>query len=245
MVNLLLGLVLGVLSSLLAWFVAVGLLTPKIEIRRTVQALDDDKGCVRYRFGIRNKRIFRDAQDLTVKVRCRCRTSAAGHTGNRVRRTFDIPVDDAWVPIIRSRWYWRKHQPKDRNAKITWPQLPVMLIDQIAPWAVDGLPKDRLGMLDLSEVLNPSTHRGSIRLIVTAFDSWSGTKKLFIERFGLDDVERRQVADADSQTTNHGESRSMIRENGARFWRLVAARPWRVSAAWLRVIHWFRAHRGR
>src|SRR5258708_7615792 len=102
-------------------------------------------------------------------------------SGTRI--TFSIPVDDEWIPVIRSRWYWRKHTSQD--LKSFWPQRPVALLQQIPLWALERLPKDENGQVDLYRLLRDEYH-GTVRLIVIAYDSWSDTKKVFIRRFDRD-----------------------------------------------------------
>lgn len=194
MVGLIVGFILGTIGSLIAWFVTAGFLTPKIEIRDFIEARYFPDSIIKYRFGVRNRRIFRDAQDVTIRIRCAFRPHDRRDHAGPARITFALPVDDEWVPVIRSRWYWRKHTSK--SMKIFWPELPRVLADQLPPWVAKQLPSNARGEIDLPKFLAPE-NQGTIRLIIIAYDSWSGTKKVFVRRFDQANIREEVIATHD------------------------------------------------
>jgi hypothetical protein len=203
LIGIIIGFVLGILGSLIAWIVAIGLLTPALKIRDSIELIRSSDQHIKYRFAVRNQRIFRNAQDVTIKARCSYRTQRAIAGRPRIRQTFEVPVDDGWVPLIRSQWYWHKHRQKGRTGREFWAQYPVLLPDQIPGRILQELPKDENGQADLRALLG-AEYYGRINLIVIAYDSWSGTKKLFIKRFRQEAISELEEADAASRLKASG-----------------------------------------
>jgi hypothetical protein len=122
-----------------------------------------------------------------TNLRCPPLSHTRGATGGQVRKFFDVPVDDDWIPIIRSQWYWRRHRPEGRTKNDHWPQLPTLWRDEISSSYLNEVPKDNDGLADIFDILG-SDCRGRIIVSVIAHDSWSGTRKLFYKRFLQHDV---------------------------------------------------------
>jgi hypothetical protein len=187
MTDLVIGLILGIVGSLIAWYMTVGIITPALDIRDDMELIRTAGQPDEYRFAVRNRRIFRDAQDVSIRVRCSYLSHTRGATGGQVRKFFDVPVDDDWIPIIRSQWYWRRHRPEGRTKNDHWPQLPTLWRDEISSSYLNEVPKDNDGLADIFDILG-SDYRGRIIVSVIAHDSWSGTRKLFYKRFLQHDV---------------------------------------------------------
>lgn len=194
MTGLIIGLVLGILGSIIAWYIAVGVITPALAIRNSMELIRIAGQPPKYRVAVRNRRLFRDAQDVSIRVRCSYLSHSRRLTGSRIRKAFEIPVDDAWVPLIRSRWYWRKHLPKGRSSNDHWPLLPVLSVNEVDGSASTDAPRDDYGLLDLFEILG-ADYEGRVDIAVIAYDSWSGTKKLFYKRFHKDDLNILDTSD--------------------------------------------------
>jgi hypothetical protein len=187
MAGLLVGFFLGIIGSLIAWFVTAGYLTPKVRIRATIEETSGPGSVINYRFAIRNQRFFRDAQDVTIRVRCKLElTLPLKINGQDIEGVFNLPVDDEWIPVIRSQRYWRRGARK--GATEIWSQYPATLAQSIPPWISDQLmlPKNQHGQVDLPRILKD--RNGSIMVVVVAYDSWSGTKGVSIKSFGKDDI---------------------------------------------------------
>lgn len=182
MTGLVVGFILGILGSLIAWYMTVGIITPALDIRDNMELIRTAGQPDKYRFAVRNRRIFRDAQDVSIRVRCSYLSHTRGATGGRIRKFFDVPVDDNWIPIIRSRWYWRLHRPEGRTRNDHWAQLPTLCRDEISSSYLNEVPKDNDGLVNIFDILG-SDYRGRISVSIIAYDSWSGTKKLFYKRF--------------------------------------------------------------
>ena len=183
MTGLVLGLILGIVGSLIAWYLTVGIITPALDIRADMELIRRAGQPDEYRFAVRNRRIFRDAQDVSIRVRCSYLSHARGVTGERMRKFFDIPVDDDWIPMIRSRWYWRRHRPGGRAGADPWPQKPTLFPDGISSSYLSEVPKDDDGLVNLLDILGSDYYRGRIIVSIIAHDSWSGARKLFYKRF--------------------------------------------------------------
>ena len=212
MIGIIVGFVLGILGSLIAWFVAIGLLTPAIEIRDSIELIRSPEQTIRYRFAVRNRRIFRNAQDVTIKVRCSYRAQTAVVGRFPIRRTFEVGVDDSWIPLIHSEWYWDSRRLKKRNRKDSWAQYPVPFLDQIPSKIVRELPRDKNGQADLFELLGPKYH-GRVSLVVIAYDSWSGTKKLFVRQFWQDSISEFEEVGVSNRKKVYGSDRHEIADN--------------------------------
>jgi len=132
MTSLVIGLILGIVGSLIAWYMTVGIITPALDIRDDMELIRRIGQPDEYRFAVRNRRIFRHAQDVSIRVQCSYLSHARGVTGERMRKFFDIPVDDDWIPMIRSRWYWRRHRPEGRTKSDPWPQKPTLFPGDIS-----------------------------------------------------------------------------------------------------------------
>jgi hypothetical protein len=190
MVGLLIGFILGIIGSLIAWFVTAGYLTPKIRIRTTLEEISDPGSTINYGFAIRNLRFFRDAQDITVRVRCRLELPEPLTVNDQdLVGVFNIPVDDEWIPVIRSQRYWRQSVRKEGGE--IWAQYPQTLAQLIPSWTSHQLklPTDQYGQVDLPKILKE--RNGSITVVVVAYDSWSGAKGVFIKYFKEGDVVAR------------------------------------------------------
>ena len=181
MAGVLVGFVLGIIGSLLAWFLTAGYLTPKIEIRNTVEAVPGTKSLTNYQFAIRNRRWFRDAQDVTIRVRCRIPIKDR----QDLMHAFSIPVDDEWLPVVRSQWYFRHGRRRDTE---TWTQYLETMTQLIPPWISNEfeLPKDECGQVDLPQILHQFD--GILTFVVISYDSWSGTKGVSITYFAKSDI---------------------------------------------------------
>lgn len=182
MTGLVIGLILGIFGSLIAWYLTVGIITPALDIRADMELIRTAGQPDEYRFAVRNRRIFRDAQDVSIIVRCSYLSHTRGITGGQMRKFFDIPVDDAWIPIIRSQWYRRRHRPEGWPKNDPWLQRPTLRRDEISKSYLNEVPKDNDGLVNLLDILG-SDYRGRIIVSIIAHDSWSGTRKLFYRRF--------------------------------------------------------------
>lgn len=202
MTGLIIGLILGIAGSLIAWYLTVGIITPALDIRDEMELLRRAGQPDEYRFAVRNRRMFRDAQDVSIKVQCSYLSHARGVTGERMRKFFDIPVDDDWVPIIRSQWYWRRHRPNAQAKNDPWPQKPTLFPAEISSSYLSEVPKDRAGLVNLLEILGSDDYRGRIIVSIIAHDSWSGARKLFYKRFLQHDVKTVDLP-GESQRSNH------------------------------------------
>jgi hypothetical protein len=204
MTGLVIGLILGIVGSLVAWYMTVGIITPALHIRADMELIRTAGQPDEYRFAVRNKRIFRDAQDVSIIVRCSYLSHTRGVTCGRVRKFFDVPVDDAWIPIIRSQWYWRRHRPQGWAKNNPWLQQPTLRRDEVSRSYLNEVPKDKDGLVNLFDILG-SDYQGRIIVSIIAHDSWSGTRKLFYKRFLQHEV---KIADL------HGENRRSNPESG-------------------------------
>ena len=188
MTGLVVGLILGIVGSLIAWYTTVGIITPALDIRNDLELIRRAGQPDEYRFAVRNRRIFRDAQDVSIRVRCSYLSHARGVTGERMRKFFDIPVDDDWIPMIRSRWHWRRHRPERATKADPWPQKPTLFPGDISSSYLSEVPKDDAGLVSLLDILGSDYYRGRIIVSIIAHDSWSGARKLFYKRFLQDDL---------------------------------------------------------
>jgi len=170
----LIGFVLGIAASIIAWYLTIGVITPKVEIREALEVIRNVDQPAKYRVAVRNRRLFRDAQDVSIKVRCSYLTHTTGLTGQRIRQTFEIPIDDAWLPALHSRWHWRR---KGRSPGY-WRQLPVLHLEQVNEIDSKDAPRDNYGVIELIETLGPA-YKGRVHVTVIAYDAWSATRKLF------------------------------------------------------------------
>ena len=80
-----------------------------------------------------------------------------------------------------------------------WPQLPVLSVDEVDSSVSKEAPRDDRGLLDLFEMLGPS-YKGRVHVSVIAYDSWSGTKKLFYKRFLKDDLHILETSNTPTTT---------------------------------------------
>jgi len=183
MTGLVVGLILGIVGSLIAWYMTVGIITPALDIRNDLELIRRAGQPDEYRFAVRNRRIFRDAQDVSIRVRCSYLSHARGVTGERMRKFFDIPVDDDWIPMIRSRWYWRRHRPEGATRADPWLQKPTLIPGGISSSYLSEVPKDDDGLVNILDILGSDYYRGRIIVSIIAHDSWSGSRKLFYKRF--------------------------------------------------------------
>lgn len=183
MTGLVVGLILGIVGSLIAWYMTVGIITPALDIRNDLELIRRAGQPDEYRFAVRNRRIFRDAQDVSIRVRCSYLSHARGVTGERMRKFFDIPVDDDWIPMIRSRWYWRRHRPEGATGADPWLQKPTLFPGGISSSYLSEVPKDDDGQVNILDILGSDYYRGRIIVSIIAHDSWSGARKLFYKRF--------------------------------------------------------------
>jgi hypothetical protein len=202
MTGLVIGLILGIAGSLIAWYLTVGIITPALDIRDDMELLRRAGQPDEYRFAVRNRRIFRDAQDVSIRVQCSYLSHARGVTGERMRKFFDIPVDDDWVPIIRSQWYWRRHRSEGAARIDPWPQKPTLFPAEISSSYLSEVPKDRAGLVNLLDILGSDYYRGRIIVSIIAHDSWSGARKLFYRRFLQHDVKIVNLP-GENQGSNH------------------------------------------
>jgi hypothetical protein len=156
MTGLVIGLILGIVGSLIAWYMTIGIITPALDIRDDMELIRTAGQPDEYRFAVRNRRIFRDAQDVSIRVRCSYLSHTRGSTGGQVRKFFDVPVDDGWIPIIRSQWYWRRRRPEGRTKNDHWPQLPTICRDEISSSYLNEVPKDNDGVRHVGSALQTS-----------------------------------------------------------------------------------------
>jgi len=56
--------------------------------------------------GLRNRRSFRDAQDVSIKVRCSYLTQSTGLTGQRLRQAFEIPIDPSFIKLVHTELHY-------------------------------------------------------------------------------------------------------------------------------------------
>ena len=70
MTSLVIGLILGIVGSLIAWYMTVGIITPALDIRGDMELIRRIGQPDEYRFAVRNRRIFRHAQDVSIRVQC-------------------------------------------------------------------------------------------------------------------------------------------------------------------------------
>jgi hypothetical protein len=188
MVAQLTGFLLGILASVIAWYLAVGVITPKVEIRPSLELIREPGRSAKYRIAIRNGRLFRRAEDVSIRVRCSYLRPRKGLKDGRIRCVVEIPLDEPWLPVLRSRWYRRRHRHRDRPSD-GWLQRPVLYVDQMEQNAVAELPKDADGLVDLAAVLATEDLKGRVQVTVIAYDSWSGTRKLFYKALRPGDVQ--------------------------------------------------------
>jgi len=60
MTGLVIGLILGIAGSLIAWYLTVGIITPALDIRDDMELLRRAGQPDEYRFAVRNRRVFRE-----------------------------------------------------------------------------------------------------------------------------------------------------------------------------------------
>ena len=200
MAGLVIGLILGIVGSLIAWYLTAGIITPALDIRDHMELIRRAGQPDEYRFAVRNRRLFRDAQDVTVRVRCSYLSHTHGVTGGRTRKFFDVPVDDDWIPIIRSQWYWRWHRPEGWAKNDPWLQKPTLFPGEISSSYLNEVPKGNDGLVNLFDIL-ASDYQGRIIVSIIAHDSWSGARKLFYKRFLQRDLKIVSMAGENQKST--------------------------------------------
>lgn len=175
--------VLGIVASMLAWLVVARALLPSIVIDEKIDAVKSADGSVRFRFAIRNGRLFRDAVDVSVRVRAAIPIEGR----QQPNMTFQVPVDDDWVPVVRSQHYWAK-----RRGPHYWPQRPVLLLSELPSWVCNRLDVTK-GECSLKDILDVPGAR--VRVVVVAHDSFSSARRVFIRIFYSDHVAWNALSD--------------------------------------------------
>jgi hypothetical protein len=93
--------------------------------------------------------------------------------------------------------HWRRHRPKSHTWDNHWPQYPVLQLDQIGDDDLSDVPRNKYGLIDLIELLGVD-YKARVSVSVIAYDSRSGTRKLFYRRFYKDDFEISNEPDSAS-----------------------------------------------
>jgi hypothetical protein len=184
--NILIGLVLGVVSSLAAWIVVTQLLKPNVAIGKFIERWDRPDGSRYYRFAVGNARRWRFADDVTVTARFNVLKRRP--SGRVVTNWFNVPVDDAWIPSLLPR--------RRRKAK-RFSHYPVLLFRNAPPAMLEGMPAHLRAQGDamlLEDVLAWSG--GGVRLIVFATDRFSATRKMFIGSLDVDNIAHMETEGA-------------------------------------------------
>lgn len=118
------NLLLGVLTSVVAWLLVAKGLRPKVAIRSHVVRSDTRDG-PRYRFAIRNCRRLRSCTDIHIVARF----SVFGcDPSDPVWTMVDLPIDDTQVHYLSPSWTYRQLR---RHGQHFYPQSPLLFTEQL------------------------------------------------------------------------------------------------------------------
>lgn len=186
-----LGILLGLLSSILLWYVTTKVLTPKVSVSRFLERSRDHEGKPRYRFTLRNEG-HRDAVD--VRVKCTLFSHGWASGASEEIATIDIPLSVGQIDILPGRrWpFLEVTRPLDiLGDRIVILQLKDLSSFQKGKLAASDRARVESGDVRLEDLMDLGT--GSfINVVVYGFDRFSGSRSVYSERyyFGDNIVER-------------------------------------------------------
>lgn len=178
-----LGIVLGLLSSILFWYVTTKILTPKLSVSNSLERSDDREGKPRYRFTLRNEG-HRDAVD--VRVKCTLFSHGWARGASDEIAIVDIPVAVGQIDVMPGR-RWPLFKTAARPLDILGDRIVSLQLNNVSEFQKGKLTTSDRARLEnadmrLEDLMSLGT--GSfLNVVVYGFDRFSGSRNVYSERY--------------------------------------------------------------
>jgi hypothetical protein len=169
-ISLLLGIPLGILASLIAWWILFHKLVPVIEFSEGIRKIEANylRSDVQYKFKISNTG-RRGIIDLEIVVKYRVKNIDGRHENIWIWKPLSIDVHR--VPMLQ------------KGSNRIFQMLPEKTIDfQHPPFSKEIRTKASAGTLLIEDLMRIGESPG-IRIYVFGYDEFSGTRKLYTSKF--------------------------------------------------------------
>lgn len=185
--DIIIGIVFGILTNFFVWYLLFHWLSPKISFdafieKRPRRPSADDRSSLGYWIRFRNvrKRLIVDLEISAAFI-----TDYPPEYLPGIVSLITIPLDEYDKSITKIRFLMKNHP---RMLRLLVNSTEEFRIKNIFPQKIKRNSKNKVLNLEELFSLGPES---KIRIVITGFDSFSGSKKIFIKEYHMHDIKPR------------------------------------------------------